>query len=200
MIPRSGNGELEVKMAMLFWHLQQRCGLFQLPILILELLRDTCPPEGMWDNFSSRAQKACGKSKPEALTSLSSLSCNLHPWTQGLFKLVHGPSASGCLMLDKWLLVDQPLSYPPRVLLIQMPRMSCCRMAEQKESTSSNHPDSPLLLLGIHTYCELQEKSKTWKQSAEGFRFSVPLFQPIRSEREWLSTSVSSGNVALGFP
>lgn len=73
-------------------------------------------------------------------------------------------------------------------------------MAEQKESTSSNHSDSPLLLLGIHTYCVLQEKRKTWKQSAEGFRFSVPLFQSIRSEREWLSTSVSSGSVALGFP
>lgn len=32
-------------------------GLFQLPILSLALLRDTCPPEGMWDIFSSCAQK-----------------------------------------------------------------------------------------------------------------------------------------------
>lgn len=54
-------------------------------------------------------------------------------------------------------------------------------MAEQKESTSSNHPDSPLLLLGIHTYCELQEKSKTWKHllrvSDSLFLSSSPLGQ-----------------------
>lgn len=112
-LPPSGNRELVVKMAMLFWHLQQRgeaglcflClrkprffqlaitdtywendsqdklerkqafkhllettsfwiykyGLFHLPILILELLRDTCPPEGMWDIFSSWAQKGKGR-------------------------------------------------------------------------------------------------------------------------------------------
>lgn len=51
--------------------------------------------------------------------------------------------------------------------------MSCYSMAEQKEGASSNHSDSPLLLFGIHTYCVLQEKSQTWKQSAEGFRFSL---------------------------
>lgn len=51
--------------------------------------------------------------------------------------------------------------------------MQCYRVAEQKESTSSNHSDSLLLLLGIHAYCVLEEKSQTWKQSAEGFKFSL---------------------------
>lgn len=76
--------------------------------------------------------------------------------------------------------------------------MKYCRMAEQKESTSSNHSDYPLLLLGIHTCCK--RKARPGSNLLRVSDSLCSLFQSIRPEREWQSTSFSSVSVVLGFP